>query len=99
MLCALAVLAPAPLREGADPTTTPPHVKPEWYLYFTFRTLKLMGLTAAMVAMGAFGFFVAMWPFIDGWIRRRRPGSEISVWIGSAVVILLIVLTVWEAFV
>ena len=99
VLCALAVLIPPPLREAADPSTTPPHVKPEWYLYFTFRTLKLMGLSAAMLALGAFGFFVAVWPFIDGWIRRRKPGSEISVWIGCAVIVILIWLTVWEAFV
>lgn len=98
ILCALAVIFPAPLREAADPTTTPAHVKPEWYLFFTFRTLKLMGLTAALIVMGAFGFFVVAWPFIDGWIRRKKPGSEISVWIGTAVVLLLIVLTVWEAF-
>lgn len=99
ILCGLAVLFPAPLREAADPSVTPAHVKPEWYLFFTFRTLKLMGLTAAMLVMGAFGFFVVAWPFIDGWIRKKRPSSEISVWIGTAVVLLLIVLTVWESFV
>ncbi len=98
LLCALAVLFPAPLREAADATITPAHVKPEWYLYFTFRTLKLMGLTAAMLAMGAFAFLVAGWPFIDRLIRRRRPGSEISVWIGSVVVFVLVALTIWEAW-
>ena len=98
LLCALAVIFPAPLREAADPLSTPAHVKPEWYLYFTFRTLKLMSLTAALIALGAFSFFVAFWPFIDGRIRKRRPDSEISVWIGSAVVLVLIALTVWESF-
>ena len=98
LLMGLALIFPAELRQAADPTTTPAHVKPEWYLFFTFRTLKLMGLTAAMIAMGAFGFFVAFWPFIDGRIRKSKPGSEISVWIGSAVVLILIWLTLWEAF-
>ncbi len=99
ILCGLAIIFPAPLREAADPSVTPAHVKPEWYLYFTFRTLKIMGLTAAMLLMAAFGFFVVMWPFIDGWIRKKRPSSEISVWIGCAVVLVLIALTVWESFV
>ncbi len=98
LLCALALLVPAPLREAADPTTTPAHVKPEWYLFFTFRTLKLMGLTAAMITLGLFGFLVAVWPFIDGRIRKKNPSSEISVWIGCAVVVILVWLTVWEAF-
>ena len=99
LLCALAVIFPASLREAADPLVTPAHVKPEWYLFWTFRTLKLMGLTAAMLAIGAFAFFVAFWPFIDRLIRRRRPGSELSVWIGCAVVLVLVVLTIWEAWV
>ena len=98
LLCALAVLFPAPLREMADPSTTPAHVKPEWYLFFTFRTLKLLSLTGALLAMGAFGFFMVAWPFIDGRIRRKRPGSEISVWVGCVVVLLLIALTLWESF-
>ena len=97
LLCALAVIFPAPLREAADPTNTPAHVKPEWYLFFTFRTLKLMGLTAALISMGAFGFLMVLWPFIDGRIRRKRPGSEASVWIGSAVVLVLVILTIWES--
>ena len=99
LLCGLAILFPAPLREAANPLVTPAHVKPEWYLFFTFRTLKLMGLTAALLALGAFAFLVAMWPFIDGWIRKKRPGSEISVWIGCLVVLVLVALTVWESLV
>lgn len=99
VLCALAVIFPAPLRAIADPSTTPAHVKPEWYLFFTFRTLKLMGLTAALLTLGAFSFFMVAWPLVDGRLRRKRPGSELSVWIGCAVVVLLVVLTLWEAFV
>ncbi|MGE0190496.1 MAG: cytochrome bc complex cytochrome b subunit [Planctomycetota bacterium] len=98
LLCALAVIFPAPLRAAADPTTTPAHVKPEWYLYFTFRTLKLMGLSAALLAMGAFSFLMFFWPVIDGRIRRKRPGSELSAWIGCGVVLLLVALTLWESF-
>lgn len=99
ILCGLAVLFPAPLREAADPTVTPAHVKPEWYLFWTFRTLKLLGLTAAMLVMGAFGFLFFFWPFVDGWIRKRKPGSDLSIWIGTTVVLALILLTVWESFV
>jgi hypothetical protein len=37
------------------------------------------------------------WPFIDGAVRRRRPNSEFSVWVGVLAVLAIIGLTVWEA--
>ena len=95
----LSVIFPAGLADKADPLVTPEHIKPEWYFFWTFRWLKLVGLQTAVVTLGlAAGVFV-LWPFIDGAIRRRRPGSELSVWLGVIAVIVLIVMTVWEAHV
>lgn len=97
LLSSLALIFPAALGERANPLVTPQHIKPEWYFFFTFRWLKLVGLTSAVLSLGAFGFLFVAWPFIDRGIRAIRKGSEASVWIGVLVVIGVLVLTVWEA--
>ena len=97
VLTCLAVIFPTPLEAKADPLTTPPHIKPEWYFYWTFRWLKLTGLTFAVLSIGFVGFLALVWPFVDAWIRRRRPGSEASVFVGALAVVVLLVLTLWEA--
>ena len=53
------------------------YYKPEWYFFWTFRWLKLTGLTWAVLSIGFVGFLTLIWPFIDAAIRRRRPGSEL----------------------
>ena len=47
--------------------------------------------------MGLVVFLMYAWPFIDARIRKARPGSEASVWIGIVAVLAIIALTVWEA--
>ncbi|MDH5656887.1 MAG: cytochrome bc complex cytochrome b subunit [Spirochaetia bacterium] len=95
----LAIIFPAELHDKANPLVTPPHIKPEWYFYFTFRWLKLTSLTFAVLSMGFFVFILFLWPFIDAWLRRKKPNSEISMAIGVVTVIILITLTLWELFV
>lgn len=97
VLTCLAVIFPAGLHEKANPLETPAHIKPEWYFYWTFRWLKLAGLNVAVISIGLMGAIAAGWPFIDALIRRRRPESEFSVWMGAAAVLFLTILTVWEA--
>ena len=97
VLSALATLAPATMGPLADPQTTPEEIKPEWYFYVTFRWLKLMGGTAAVLSMGLIVFVMFAWPFIDAWFRRRTRLSEASVWIGIAATLLIVGLTIWEA--
>lgn len=97
LLSALALIFPVGLSDKANPLVTPEHIKPEWYFYFTFRWLKLTGLTAAVLSLGLGAFLFVSWPFIDRLFRKKNPQSEVSIYIGSAVVILILVLTVWEA--
>jgi len=97
LLTCLAVIFPTELAEKANPLVTPAHIKPEWYFFWTFRWLKLTGLTFAVLSVGFVGFLALIWPFIDAAIRRRKPGSEFSVWFGAAAVCALTVLTIWEA--
>ncbi len=99
LLSALAVVSPAVLGPKADPLTTPEVIKPEWFFYVAFRWLKLFSGTVAVLSMGFITFVMFGWPFIDAWIRKRRPASEASVWVGVLAVVAIIGLTVWEAVV
>jgi ubiquinol-cytochrome c reductase cytochrome b subunit/cytochrome b6 len=93
----LSVLSPAELGPRADPINTPEHIKPEWYFYFTFRWLKLTSLRAGIAGVGAALLLLYGWPFIDAAIRRRRPGSELSMLFGAAAIVVFLAFTVWEA--
>jgi quinol-cytochrome oxidoreductase complex cytochrome b subunit len=97
LLSALATVLPATMGPQADPLTTPEVIKPEWFFYVAFRWLKLFSGTAAVLSMGFILFVMLAWPFVDGWIRRRRPASEVSVWFGIAAALAIIGMTVWEA--
>ena len=97
LLTTLALIFPAGLEDKADPLTTPAHIKPEWYFFWAFRWLKLMSDRAAVITQGLFVGIIMIWPFIDGWIRKRRPDSEVSIAFGAAGMTLLLVLTIWEA--
>ncbi|MBI3819526.1 MAG: cytochrome bc complex cytochrome b subunit [Planctomycetes bacterium] len=97
VLNTLACAFPAGLAERADPLNPPMHIKPEWYFFFTFRWLKLTGLETAVVTTGMAGAVLFFWPFIDAAIRRKRPNSEISIFLGIIGFATLIALTIWEA--
>lgn len=97
ILSALATVLPATMGPRANPLATPEIIKPEWYFYVAFRWLKLFSGTVAVLSMGFIVFIMFIWPLIDGWIRRRRPGSEISVWVGLLAAASILGLTIWEA--
>lgn len=97
VLSTLAIVLPAGLGPVANPLVTPEVIKPEWYLYVTFRWLKFFPGIVAVLSMGLIAFIFFVWPFVDGAIRKRQPTSEASVWIGVAGALMIIALTVWEA--
>jgi quinol-cytochrome oxidoreductase complex cytochrome b subunit len=73
----LAVVHPAEMGIKADPLQPAPDgIKPEWYFWFLFKTLKLVPETlgVAMFAMGA--LFLLTVPFLDRRAMRgqRSPG-------------------------
>ncbi|MCB1160712.1 MAG: cytochrome bc complex cytochrome b subunit, partial [Leptospiraceae bacterium] len=78
----LSVIFPIGLEEKANPLVTPPHIKPEWYFYFTFRWLKLTSLTFAVLSLGAGAFMLMMWPLIDNFFRRKNKNRELSIFLG-----------------
>ena len=97
VLTSLACIFPAQLAAPANPLVTPEHIKPEWYFLFTFRWLKLTSISFAVLSLGLFGFLMMVWPWIDGYWRKKHPQSEMSVWVGSVVFIGVLILTLWEA--
>jgi len=99
LLCTLASIFPASMGPRADPLTTPEVIKPEWFFYVMFRWLKLFPGAFAILSSGLIVAIMFVWPFIDGFVRRRKPASEFSVWIGILAVLTIIGLTVWEAVV
>ncbi len=98
LLAVLTLIFPVGLGDKADPLQTPEHIKPEWYFFWAFRWLKLMTDQMAIITQGLFIGTIIGWPLIDGWIRKRWPGSEASMAFGAAGMALLLILTVWEAF-
>jgi quinol-cytochrome oxidoreductase complex cytochrome b subunit len=95
----VATVFPVGLGPKADPLTTPEVIKPEWFFYVAFRWLKLFSGTVAILSTGLIVFVMFVWPFIDAWLRRRFKYQELSAWIGAGAVLLIVVLTVWEAVV
>jgi quinol-cytochrome oxidoreductase complex cytochrome b subunit len=94
----LTIMFPIGLGQHADPLTTPAHIKPEWYFYFTFRWLKMSSLMAGVLGTGAAAGLMVGWPFVDAQIRKRWPGSEISMVFGAAAIVVFLVLTLIEGF-
>ncbi len=95
----LAIVFTVELGAPANPLVTPPHIKPEWYFFSTFRLLKLTSLHFAIVALGFCGLVMTLWPFIDRFLARKTRLREISVFIGVPVFLGFLGMTVWEALV
>ena len=97
VLSALATTLPAGLGPRADPLVTPEVIKPEWFFFVTFRWLKLFSATFAVLSMGLIVCAMIVWPWIDTTIRRITKRDDAGVWIGVAVVLAIIGMTIWEA--
>jgi ubiquinol-cytochrome c reductase cytochrome b subunit/cytochrome b6 len=97
LLNVLAVVFPAGLGERANPQVTPAHIRPEWYFYFAFRWLKLTSLKIGVLGTCAAALIMMFWPAVDAGLRRIAPRRDLSILFGIAAVLVIIVLTVWEA--
>ncbi len=101
VLVTISVLAPPEIGKKADPyAPTPEGIKPEWYFYFLFQTLKffpgeIFGLSGETIAVSlitlAAIFFLAI-PFFD---RKSSRGekSRTFTWVGVCYTVYFLVMT------
>lgn len=98
LLVILALIFPAHLGEPANPTLTPPHIKPEWYFFASFRLLQLMSLKASVVLTMILATVILFWPFIEEQlVKRFRLSEKVPIFLGIIVFGVFLALTVWEA--
>jgi quinol-cytochrome oxidoreductase complex cytochrome b subunit len=97
LLSTLAVIYPPGLGNPADPTVTPPHIKPEWYFFPTYRFLKLVPLKVGIYGTMLFLLGMTFWPFIEPLISvDERKKSVIGYVVGAVTLTATIALTIWE---
>lgn len=99
MLSALTIIFPPGLGVPADPSSTPLHIKPEWYFFPTYRFLKLVPLLTGIALSTAFVIGMMFWPFIEPLISKdTKKRTRFSYFVGALTVIFTLILTVWEMF-
>jgi ubiquinol-cytochrome c reductase cytochrome b subunit len=95
----LIIYGPVHAEQPADPTNTPPHIKPEWYFLASYQFLKIVRPEwLALALQGAFCGILLLWPFLDRSKEadfRRRPVLMIGT---TGVLLGLVGLTVWGKY-
>ncbi|MFQ5489101.1 MAG: cytochrome bc complex cytochrome b subunit [Phycisphaerae bacterium] len=99
LLTLLSLVFPAEMGEKANPLLTPEHIKPEWYFFFQFRLLKLMGLKTAVLLSGLMLALIVAWPWADALLEKIAPGKDLGVYVGIVTFVTFLAFTVWEAMV
>ena len=84
------------MGEPADPTVTPAHIKPEWYFIFVYFALKVMPMQVGMSVLMILGLLFVFWPFIDEFFRKRIPNLKIHYVVGSAAILIFLLVIVKE---
>jgi cytochrome b6-f complex subunit 4 len=91
----IGLLRPLGLGDPADPLNTPAHVKPEWYFLALYQLLKYIPKTTGAVAPVLALALIAIWPFIDRKPDKSRKSYRNRMIFAIAIVIILIILTIW----
>lgn len=92
------IFFPPELGPPADPAVTPGEIKPEWYFYPPFRWLKIVPMQAGLWGSLLFVVCMFLWPFIDRGLEALAPRKQLGRIVGSAAILFLLALLVWEAF-
>ncbi len=86
LLVTLAVLWPWEIGEPADPLSTPPHIKPEWYFLPSYQLLKYFeGTYGAVIGIFACSLpflLLLFWPFLDRGKQRHPKKRPLAVGFG-----------------
>lgn len=103
-LIALASLLPAGLEEKADPFSTPPHIKPEWYFLWIYQFIKVPpmvigpGVLAnlAGILIPAVGILLLIiLPFLDRKPERRPSKRRLAMAITGLIIVIFVALSIW----
>jgi len=103
VLALLAVFFPWELGAKADPLgAAPPGIRPEWYFMFMFQTLKMIPAHVLFIEGELFGilFFALggmIWFFVPALDKKAAQGVRTKFWtyFGIALIVYMIVLTIW----
>jgi ubiquinol-cytochrome c reductase cytochrome b subunit len=105
VLIALATFLPAPMEPKADPFTTPPHIKPEWYFLAPYQFIKaseylsFLGASVpklvGVLGQGLVILLLFLWPFIDRGDERRPWKRPKFLTLTIFAVLLLLFFTFW----
>ena len=74
---------PPGLGVPADPSFTPPHIRPEWYFFPSYRWLKMVPMQVGIWTSAGFVGGMIFWPWIDAGLERLAPGRRLGMWLGS----------------
>lgn len=101
-LVTLSVLAPWEIGEPADPLSTPPHIKPEWYFLPSYQLLKYFegpyGAVFGILACSVPFAVLLLWAFLDRSRERHPRKRPFSVTLGLAGLLAAVVLGVLGHF-
>jgi ubiquinol-cytochrome c reductase cytochrome b subunit len=100
VIVAIALLAPEPEEQPADPRNTPAHIKPEWYFLATYQSLKLMpqsflGVSGKLLGVALQGALFAALLTVPFWYRRAGRKSPLFRLAVTSALGLFLALTVW----
>lgn len=103
VLALLAVFFPWELGSKADPLgAAPPGIRPEWYFMFMFQTLKLIPahvlfLEGELFGILMFAFGGLIWFFVPALDKKAKRGERSKFWtfFGIALIVYMIILTIW----
>ena len=98
-LCTLAVILPPGLGEPADPSVTPVIIKPEWYFFSIYLTLKLFPMYLGFSILFITGSLIVFWPFIDEYFHKRIPKIKLNFLVGITAILIFLLGTIWEVLV
>lgn len=90
---------PEDANTPADPTTTPEHIKPEWYFLAFYQMLRIIphkfsGIMLQVVLFGVFTF----WPLLDTGEERNILKRPVLFGVFVLTTLLWIVLTIWGKY-
>ena len=92
VLVSLALLYPPALGEPADPLSTPPGIKPEWYFLPAYQLLKYVPEALGVQVPPLFLLLLILLPFMLDRSPERHPGKRPRVLAGAGLIVLVIVL-------